>query len=155
MSGTSIIIENKLSGTAAENVSVRVSGNASGSSRAVSSMLETVTRGGFEAPAGDIVFSDFEVSKNPILQTVILAWDTDVATKDRSMWRIRGLSDQWKYTVLDTQFKTSHSDGTTMPCSPGAQYEFKVYGITAAGYEEWDIVRYIKISDAGAPKIVD
>jgi len=255
MSGTSIIIENELSGGGTESVSVRVADKISGSSRAVSSMLETMTRGGLyvpvllsgptvslittttarvsweldpsgpigyhrvrhrptaggdwivtdwsetpsfsavvdlsdlapgtehdyqvqschygdgtlafsyypdpadtfetEVPAGDIVFSDFKVSKNPIFQTAVIAWKTDVLTRDKTRWRIRGSDDAWTYTILDIQFRLNHSDSTTMPCTPGANFEFQAYGITEDLYEEWDIVRYIKISDAGAPKIVD
>jgi len=101
--------------------------------------------------AGDIVFSDFEFSKNPIFQLVILHWHTDVATKDRSRWRIYGSSDQWNYTTLNVGYSTSHYDNTSMPCTPGAIYEFLVYGIDENGYEEWDIERYIRINESGMP----
>ena len=70
-------------------------------------------------------------------------------------WRIRGSSDAWNYTTLGISFVTNHNDNTSMPCSPGAQYEVMVYGITEGDYEEWDILRYIKISAGGVPSFVD
>jgi len=103
--------------------------------------------------AGDIVFSDFEFSKNPIFQLVILHWHTDVATKDRSCWRIYGSSDEWNYTTLNVGYSISHYDNTSMPCVPGAIYEFRAYGIDENGYEEWDILRYIRIDESGNPKL--
>ena len=105
-------------------------------------------------PEGDIVFSDFSLGKQPIFQTVILYWTTDPATKDRSRWRIRGSADAWNYTTLGISFVTNHIDNTSMPCTPGAQYEFHAYGITEDDYEEWDILRYIKISAGGVPEFV-
>lgn len=105
--------------------------------------------------AGDIVFSDFSLGKQPIMQTVIINWITDLATKDRSKWRIRGSSDVWNYTTLSISFVTNHTDNTSMPCTPGAQYEVMVYGITEGDYEEWDVLKYVKISEAGEPEFVN
>ena len=104
---------------------------------------------------GDIVFSDFSLGKQPVMQTVILYWTTDPATKDRSKWRIRGSSDAWNYTTLSISFNTNHTDNTSMPCTPGAEYEVRVYGETEGGYTEWDVLRFIKISAGGVPQFVN
>jgi len=152
MTITSRIIEKPLSGIARDTASDIEIANASGLAVDVSSMLETVTRGGLvEPPPGDIVFSGFELEKNPIPKTVTIHWHTDVATKGRSCWRIYGSSDEWKITTLSLNYATTHQDNTSMPCAPGAVYEYRVYGIDENGYPEWDILRYVKISESGEP----
>lgn len=99
----------------------------------------------------DIVFSDFELSKQPIFQTVIVAWNTDVATKDKTRWRIKDSGDSWNETSLSVSYNFGHSDNTTMPATPNTYYELQAYGITEGGYEEWDILRYIRITAEGNP----
>ncbi len=254
MTITSRIIENPESGSALENASAAVDPAVSGTSKAVSSMLETVTRGGLFVPvlllgptvsditettarisweldpsepigyhrvrhrptaggdwtvtawsdtasysavvdlsgldagtehdyqvqschygdgtlafdyapdpadtfttesAGDIVFSAYELSKNPILNKVIVDWTTDVATKDKIRSRLKDSGDDWDITTLGFNFKTDHSVGTQMECTPNVYWEFQAYGITEGGYEEWDVLKFVRIDAQGNPQMVN
>jgi len=105
--------------------------------------------------AEDIVFNNFEVSKNPLLQTVIIEWDTSPATKGKTRWRNKDSSDAWNYSSLSADYYQNHTDNTTMSTDPGNEYEFQAYGITSSGTEEWDILRYIRIDQSGNPELFE
>lgn len=105
-------------------------------------------------PAGDIVFSDYSLSKNPILQKVIVDWHTDVETKSKVRSRLKDSGDAWDETTLSLTFSISHSRMTQMDCTPNVYWEFQAYGIMENEYEEWDVLKYVRISAEGLPQFV-
>lgn len=111
----------------------------------------TFLPGGY-SPGADIVFSDIVISKHPFLPLVQVGWTTDPATKGKLRWRIMDSGDAWVYTSLDLNFITGHNQTTGMTCTPGVYYEYQLYGITEGAYEEWDILRYIKVTVEGIPE---
>ena len=149
MTITSRIIEKPLSSIVRDTASDIEIANASGLAVDVSSMLETVTRGGLVSPPEDLEFSDFYAAGNP-MGFLIVGWTTNIATRRKLKWRPRGLGGDWTYTGLTPTYQLTGAVATTMRNIPGKQFEFYPYGITEGGYEEWSSVMwYINISGDG------